>query len=93
MKDLLFLREGHLQVDLCKLGLTVGTKILVPEAAHNLEIALIPADHEQLRFASANALDEKEATELYKGIPDAGLGNVPLPSGDGQPCARRARRR
>jgi hypothetical protein len=41
-----------------KLGLTVGTKVLVSKAAHNLEIAIIPADHKQL-FEDLRRLRER----------------------------------
>ena len=36
--DRIRLRIGHLQIDLRKLGLTVGAKIFIAEATHNLKI-------------------------------------------------------
>src|SRR6202011_5259897 len=44
----LLLRERHLQVDLCELRLPVRPQILVAEAAHDLEILLIPTHHQKL---------------------------------------------
>ena len=44
----LLLRERHLQIDLREFGLAVGAQILVAEAAHDLEILLEAADHQQL---------------------------------------------
>ena len=41
-------QEGGLDVDLGELGLAIRAQILVPEAAHDLEVALEPADHQDL---------------------------------------------
>ena len=46
--DVLLLHERHLQVELRELGLAVGAEVLVAEAAGDLEVALVPADHQQL---------------------------------------------
>ena len=40
--------ERHLTVDLCKLRLTVSTKILIAETLRNLEIAVETRNHQQL---------------------------------------------
>ena len=40
--------EAHLDVDLRELGLPVGAEVLVAEAARDLEVAVVPAHHEQL---------------------------------------------
>ena len=40
--------EGHLDVDLGELRLTVGAQVLVAEAARDLVVALDARDHEQL---------------------------------------------
>ena len=46
--DLVLVEEGHLQVDLGELGLTVSPQVLVPEAPGNLEIAVKAGQHQQL---------------------------------------------
>ena len=46
--DIVLVHEGHLDIDLGELGLTVGTQILVAEALGNLVVALNATDHEQL---------------------------------------------
>ena len=43
-----FFMAAHLAVDLCKLGLTVCTKVLVAEALHNLEVTVETGYHQQL---------------------------------------------
>ena len=48
LEDLLFLRKGHLQIDLCELRLPVGAQVFVAEAAHDLKILVEAADHQQL---------------------------------------------
>jgi hypothetical protein len=40
--------EGHFQVELRELRLTVATRVFVTEAARNLEVALNPCHHQQL---------------------------------------------
>ena len=40
--------EGGLEVDLGELGLPVGTEVLIPEAARDLEVAVEAGDHQQL---------------------------------------------
>ena len=40
--------ERHLEVELGELGLAVGARVLVAEAARDLVVALEPADHQQL---------------------------------------------
>ena len=42
------LQERGLDVDLGELGLAVGAQVLVPEAAHDLVVALDPRHHEEL---------------------------------------------
>lgn len=46
--DIVLVHEGHLDIDLGELGLTVGTQVLVAEALGNLVVALDATDHEQL---------------------------------------------
>lgn len=46
--DVLHVHKGHFKVDLGKFGLTVGTQILVAEAAGNLHIAVKAGNHGQL---------------------------------------------
>ncbi len=40
--------ERHLDVDLCKLRLTVGAQILVAEAARDLQVSVEPGEHQKL---------------------------------------------
>ena len=40
--------EGHLEVDLREFGLSIGAQVLVPEAAHDLVVAVDPAHHQDL---------------------------------------------
>ena len=47
-QDGLLVDEGHLDVQLGKLRLAVSAQILIPEAAHNLEILLHAGQHENL---------------------------------------------
>ena len=48
-EDVLLVRdEAHLEVELCVFGLTVGSEVLVAQAAGDLEVALEPRDHQQL---------------------------------------------
>ena len=42
------LHERHLAVNLSELRLTVGPEVLVPEAAHDLEVAVVTGHHEEL---------------------------------------------
>ena len=46
--DLFLVQEGHLQVDLGKLRLTVRPEVLIPEAPSNLEIPVKAREHQQL---------------------------------------------
>ena len=48
IQDILLLHEAHLAVDLCELRLTVSAKVLVPEAAHDLEVAVVAGNHKEL---------------------------------------------
>ncbi len=48
LQYILLLDERHLAVDLRELGLTVGPEILVAEASHDLEIAVVTGHHKQL---------------------------------------------
>ena len=45
---ILLLNKTHLAVNLCKLGLAVGTQVLVAETFHNLEITVETRHHQQL---------------------------------------------
>ena len=45
---ILLLNKAHLAVNLCKLGLTVSTEVLVTEALHNLEVTVETRHHQQL---------------------------------------------
>ena len=47
-EDVVLLDERDLDVELRELGLAVGAQVLVAEAARDLEVALQPADHQQL---------------------------------------------
>ena len=47
LQDLLG-HERHLDVDLRELGLAIEAEILVAEAAHDLEVAVVARDHQQL---------------------------------------------
>ena len=47
-QDVFLVQEGHLDIELREFRLTVGTKVLVAEAADNLEIFLIAGNHKQL---------------------------------------------
>ena len=47
-EDVLALHEAHLQVELRELRLAVGAKVLIAEAARNLEVALEAGDHQEL---------------------------------------------
>src|SRR5512146_612119 len=42
------LRVGHLEIDLGELGLAIGAKIFIAEAAHDLEISVETGDHQDL---------------------------------------------
>ncbi len=46
--NVVLIHEGHLKVDLGELRLTVGTQVLVTEAAGNLDVAVHAGEHEQL---------------------------------------------
>ena len=46
--DVFSIHEAHLKVNLGELSLPVGTRIFVPEAPHNLEIAIATRDHQDL---------------------------------------------
>ena len=39
--DIFFIHKGHLDVDLGKFGLAVGTEVLIAEAAGDLHIAVV----------------------------------------------------
>ena len=47
LEDLL-VDERHLDIDLRELGLAIEAEVLVAEAAHDLEVALVARDHQQL---------------------------------------------
>ena len=46
--DVFSIHKAHLKVNLGELSLPVGTRIFVPEAPHNLEIAIATRDHQDL---------------------------------------------
>ena len=48
LKDVLNVNEAHLKVDLSEFGLSVGTEILVTEAACKLDISVHTRDHKKL---------------------------------------------
>ena len=48
LDNILLLNETHFAVDLRKLRLTVGTKVFVAEAFHDLEVAVETTHHQQL---------------------------------------------
>ena len=47
-KDIIFLYEAHLDINLGKLRLTVGTQIFIPETSGNLEVPFHSCNHQQL---------------------------------------------
>ena len=47
-QDVLLTHEAHFAVDLCELGLSVGTQVLVAEALDDLEIAVHAGHHQEL---------------------------------------------
>src|SRR5690606_30919811 len=47
-EDVLLRDKGHLGVDLGELRLPVGTQVLVPEAAGDLEVPVVAGHHEEL---------------------------------------------
>ncbi len=48
VQHVLLLHEAHLAVDLRELRLAVGAQVFVAEAAHDLEVAVVACDHQQL---------------------------------------------
>ena len=56
--NVILIDETHLAVYLCKLWLTVSTKVLVTEALCNLEVTVETADHKKL-FQSLRALRKR----------------------------------
>src|SRR6516225_7249791 len=46
--DALLLRERHLEIDLGELGLAVSAQVFIAKAAHNLEVLLEAAHHQEL---------------------------------------------
>ena len=47
-EDRAHLREGDFEIDLGEVGLAVGAKVFVAEAARDLEVAVEAGDHEDL---------------------------------------------
>ena len=65
IQDILLLYERHLAVNLGKLRLTIGAKVLVAEAFYDLEITIKTADHQQL-FQNLRALRQGvERTRIH----------------------------
>lgn len=75
--DVVLVHEGHLDIDLGELGLTVGTQVLVAEALGNLVVALDATDHEQLLQELRGLRQGVEVTRLNT----AGNDEVAAPSG------------
>src|SRR5690606_41324029 len=48
VQHIFLLYERHLAVDLCEFRLSVCTQVFIPEAFHNLKIAIKAAHHQQL---------------------------------------------
>ena len=48
IQHVITLYEGHFAVHLGKLGLTVSTKVFIPETLYNLEVTVITGNHQQL---------------------------------------------
>ena len=46
--DIILINKTHFTVNLCKLWLTVSTKILITEALGNLKIAVETSNHQEL---------------------------------------------
>jgi hypothetical protein len=40
--------EGHLEVQLCEIGLAIGAQVLVSETTDDLVVAIQPCNHQQL---------------------------------------------
>ena len=68
VQHILLVHEAHLAVDLRELRLAVGAQVLVAEATHNLEVAVVTGHHQQL-FEGLGAL--RQGVELA-GIHTAG---------------------
>ena len=64
LENPLLLRERHLQIDLRELRLAVGAQVLVAEAAHDLEVLVEPAHHQELL---------EDLRRLRQGVEGAGL--------------------
>ena len=67
LDDVVLLDEAHLDVELRELGLAVGARVLVAEAAGDLVVALVAAHHQQLL---------EELRRLRQRVPAAGLAAV-----------------
>ena len=63
-EHVLLLDERHLAVDLREFRLAVGAQVLVAEAAHDLEVAVVSGDHQEL-FQRLGRL--RQGVELVRG--------------------------
>ena len=77
--NLLLVQEGHLQVDLGELRLTVGPQVLVPEAAGDLEVPVKAGEHQQLLVLLGGLGQGVELAGMHPG----GHQVVPGPFGGG----------
>ena len=79
-ENVLELDEGHLDVELSELGLTIGAEVLVSEATGDLEVAVHPGDHQQLlvklralgqgvEVSGMNPARDEEVTGPFRGAP------------------------
>ena len=76
IQDILLLDEGHLTVDLGELRLTVGAQILVTEAAHDLEVAVVAGDHQQLLEGLRRLRKGVELSRIHPGWHDKVAGSL-----------------
>ena len=63
----ILLNERHLKVDLGELRLTVGTQVLVAEAAGDLDVAVHAGQHEQLLVLLRRLRQGVELARMYTG--------------------------
>jgi hypothetical protein len=57
-EDVVLVDEAHLDVDLGELGLAIEAQVLVTKALHDLEVAIVARDHQQL-LEQLRALGER----------------------------------
>ena len=65
--DVLFVYEGHFQVELSELRLTVCTQIFIAEATSDLEVFFITSNHQDLFEDLWRLRQRVECTSIYTG--------------------------